>query len=74
VLLLAIQEWLTPDGRVIWHQGLEPDAVVALPPSVDLLLPLTEHGLTAEQVRDSGDAQLLRALELLGQPVDVQSP
>jgi len=74
VLLLAIQEWLTPDGRVIWHQGLAPDAIVVLPSGVDPLIPLTEHDLTAEQVRDSGDAQLLRALELLGQPMDVQSP
>jgi carboxyl-terminal processing protease len=74
VLLLAIQEWLTPDGRVIWHQGLTPDVVVALPSDVDPLLPLTERDLTAEQMRDSSDAQLLQALELLGQPVDMQSP
>jgi carboxyl-terminal processing protease len=74
VLLLAVQEWLTPDGRVIWHRGLDPDAAVTLPSGVDPLLPLTERGLTADQVRDSGDAQLLKALELLGQSVDVQSP
>ncbi|MCD6284808.1 MAG: S41 family peptidase [Anaerolineae bacterium] len=66
VLLLAIQEWLTPDGRVIWHQGLAPDVSVALPVGVAPLVPLAERGLTIEQVRDSGDAQLLRALELLG--------
>ena len=74
VLLLAVQEWLTPDGRVIWHQGLVPDAIDVLPAGVDPLVPLTEFGLTIEQVRDSGDTQLLRALELLGQPMDVQSP
>jgi carboxyl-terminal processing protease len=74
VLLLVIQEWLTSDGRVIWHQGPGPDVVVVLPAGVDPLIPLTERGLTIEQVRDSGDAQLLRALELLGQPIDAQSP
>jgi carboxyl-terminal processing protease len=74
VLLLAVEEWLTPKGRVIWHQGLDPDMVVTLPSGVDPLLPLTERDLTAEQVRDSGDAQLLQALELLGQPVGEQSP
>jgi carboxyl-terminal processing protease len=73
-LLLAIEEWLTLDGRVIWHQGLDPDVVVTLPSDVDLLLPLTERDLTAEQMRDSGDVQLLKALELLGQPVGAQSP
>ncbi|MCJ7739496.1 MAG: S41 family peptidase [Anaerolineae bacterium] len=72
VLLLAIQEWLTPDGRVIRHQGLAPDVSVALPADVAPLIPLTEGGLTIERVRDSGDTQLLRALELLGQPIDVQ--
>jgi carboxyl-terminal processing protease len=65
VLLLAVQEWLTPKGRVIWHQGLDPDITVALPSDAEPLLPLTERDLTAEQLRDSSDAQLLRALDLL---------
>jgi carboxyl-terminal processing protease len=65
VLLLAVEEWLTPKGRVIWHQGLDPDVTVALPSDAGPLLPLTERDLTAEQLRDSGDAQLLRALDLL---------
>jgi hypothetical protein len=35
-----------------------------------------EHlpGATIAHARDSGDAQLLRALELLVQPLDMQSP
>jgi carboxyl-terminal processing protease len=65
VLLLAVEEWLTPKGRVIWHQGLDPDVTVALPSDVEPLQPLTERDLTAAQLRDSGDAQLLRALDLL---------
>jgi carboxyl-terminal processing protease len=65
VLLLAVEEWLTPKGRVIWHQGLDPDVTVALPSDAEPLQPLTERDLTAAQLRDSGDAQLLRALDLL---------
>jgi carboxyl-terminal processing protease len=65
VLLLAIEEWLTPKGRVIWHQGLEPDVTVALPSDAEPLLPLTERDLTAEQLQASSDAQLSRALDLL---------
>ena len=65
VLLLATQEWLTPKGRVIWHQGLEPDTTVVLPSDAEPLSPLTERGLTVEQLQDSSDAQLLQALELL---------
>jgi carboxyl-terminal processing protease len=65
VLLLAVQEWLTPNGRVIWHQGLEPDVAVTLPSDAEPLIPRTERDLTAEQLRGSSDAQLLRALDLL---------
>jgi carboxyl-terminal processing protease len=66
-LLLATEEWLTPDGRLIWHQGIAPDVQVTLPQGTSPLLPQAEPGMTLEQVRNSGDAQLLRALELLKQ-------
>ena len=64
-LMLAVEEWLTPDGHVIWHHGITPDVVVPLPPEVTPLLPVTERKLTAEKLRESGDVQLLRALDLL---------
>jgi carboxyl-terminal processing protease len=63
--MLAIEEWLTPDGHVIWHHGITPDIVVSLPPEATPLLPVTERELTAEKLRESGDVQLLRALDLL---------
>jgi carboxyl-terminal processing protease len=65
-LMLATQEWLTPKGRQIWHKGLAPDVAVTLDPGKSILLPEEEQGLTAAQLQDSGDAQLLRAIELLG--------
>jgi carboxyl-terminal processing protease len=64
-VLLATEEWLTPNGRVIWHQGIEPDVTVALPADAEPLLPMAERDMTAEQLQTSGDAQLLRALDLL---------
>jgi carboxyl-terminal processing protease len=67
-LLLATEEWLTPKGRVIWHQGISPDVPVPLPQGTSPLLPETETGMTSEQLHNSGDAQLLRALELLAPP------
>ena len=66
-LMLAIEEWLTPDGHVIWHHGIMPDVAVSLPPEATPLSPLTEKELTAEKLRESGDVQLLRALDLLHQ-------
>jgi carboxyl-terminal processing protease len=71
-LLLATEEWLTPDGRVIWHQGIVPDVQVSLPQGTSPLLPQAEAGMTEDQVQNSGDAQLLRALQLLEQSIDQQ--
>ena len=67
-MLLAIEEWLTPAGRVIWHQGIVPDVEVALSPNVYPLLPLAEVGMTPDQLQAAGDEQVLRALELLVPP------
>ncbi len=64
VLLLAVEEWLTPKGRVIWQKGLAPDVEVALPADAGLLR-LRRRDISEEELRDSGDSQLLRALELL---------
>jgi carboxyl-terminal processing protease len=68
-LLLAIEEWLTPAGHAIWHKGITPNVVVALPAGVSPLFPAAERTMNVEQLRNSGDAQLLRALELLEQSV-----
>jgi carboxyl-terminal processing protease len=72
-LLLATEEWLTPRGRTIWHQGIAPDIQVTLAQGTSPLLPQAEEGMTREQVENSGDAQLLRALDLLAQAVAQRS-
>jgi carboxyl-terminal processing protease len=72
-LLLATEEWLTPKGRLIWHNGIVPDVQVTLSQGTSPLLPEAEAGMTSEQVQNSGDAQLLRALELLNQSAGRQS-
>jgi len=67
-LLLATQEWLTPDGHVIWHKGLSPDVTVALPTNVTPTFPEAEQDMTSAQLRASSDTQLLQALDLLTSP------
>jgi carboxyl-terminal processing protease len=67
-LLLAIDEWLTPAGHVIWHRGIMPNVVVSLAPDVTPLLPEREKGMTRAELRASDDEQLLRALDLQGEP------
>jgi len=57
-LLLAVEEWLTPNGHLIWHKGIAPDEIVALAPNE---LPVFPGGGT----RPGNDAQLARAVDLL---------
>lgn len=66
-LMLAVQEWLTPDKRSFWHRGIEPDVKVAMPPQTAPLRPLAERALTVKQLRESGDVQLLKAMEALSE-------
>ena len=67
-LLLAVKEWLTPAGHLIWHRGISPDVTVLLPPQVPPLFPAAEKGMTPAELWESKDEQLLRALDLLTQP------
>jgi carboxyl-terminal processing protease len=69
-LLLAIEEWLTPAGHLIWHKGISPDVFVPLPSEVSPLFPEAEKGMTTAELRESKDEQLLRALDLLTQPAN----
>jgi carboxyl-terminal processing protease len=66
-LVLAIQEWLTPAGKTIWHTGLTPETVIALPVAIGPLFPDEEqrNNMTLDQINASGDAQLIGALNSL---------
>ena len=67
-MLLAIAEWITPAGHVIWHKGVTPDEEVGLPVSVIPLYPDREKSMTQAQLKGSEDTQLLKALDLLEHP------
>jgi carboxyl-terminal processing protease len=69
-LLLAVQEWLTPDGSQIWHKGIPPNFVVSLPEGVAPLFPEEEQGLTLQQLKASRDTQLLKAQELVARQIE----
>jgi carboxyl-terminal processing protease len=68
-IMLAIEEWLTPAGRTIWHKGISPDINVSLPPDIDPLFLGTIKDITPTELRNSGDKQLLRALDLLAHSI-----
>jgi carboxyl-terminal processing protease len=64
-VVLAVQEWLTPAGKTIWHTGLIPDVTVPLATGVTPLIPVNKSGLSAAQLQDSSDQQLLQGLKML---------
>jgi carboxyl-terminal processing protease len=64
-LRVGTTEWLTPDGRRIWHEGIAPDEPVARPDEVDPLLPDDVRSMSPAQVDAMTDPQLARALELV---------
>jgi len=64
-LLLAVEEWLTPAGHVIWHRGITPNMPVALPAGASPVFPEALRDMDVKQLQASHDTQLLRALELL---------
>jgi carboxyl-terminal processing protease len=68
VLLVAVDEWLTPTGRVIWHKGIAPNTEVKLDLNVSPLTPDQEKTLDAAGLQASKDTQLLKALSLLQAP------
>lgn len=64
-LLLGTVQWLTPKGNLIRKQGISPDIEVELPADGVYLSPSQASELSPEQLQESGDSQLLRAIEEL---------
>jgi carboxyl-terminal processing protease len=64
-LLLAVEEWLTPKGHTIWHEGITPEFFVPLPEGVLPLFPEEQRGMTPRQVKEIKDPQLRQALDLI---------
>ncbi|MGZ9275705.1 MAG: S41 family peptidase [Candidatus Limnocylindrales bacterium] len=64
-LRVGTVEWLTPEGRRIWHEGIAPDVPVAFGDSDVPLTPDDVRELTAAAAGSIADPQLARALEVV---------
>jgi len=62
---LAVNEWLTPAGRSIWHKGVGPDVSVPLPAAAELVTPAALKGMSPGALEAGGDLQMKKALEVL---------
>ncbi len=64
-LRVGTVEWLTPDGRQIWHNGITPDVTVERASDVAPLDPDAVSKMTVAQVAKLTDPQLARALSVV---------
>jgi len=62
---VAFERWLTPDGQLIFGQGIKPTVEVAMPNTGRALEPQEIAQLTPDQIPTMEDAQLLKGLQLL---------
>ena len=65
-LLVGTTEWLTRDGHQIWKKGIVPDAVVAIPSAGRIVVPSEFAKLGASGITAAKDAQLQKAIQLVG--------
>jgi carboxyl-terminal processing protease len=63
-LRIGTVEWLTPKGRVIWHEGIAPDVVVERPADVAPVVPDDLRSMSAADTSRIADPQLKKAIEL----------
>jgi carboxyl-terminal processing protease len=64
---LAVYKWLTPNGREIWHKGIQPDPGldIALTEESMMAFPDPDHPWTLAAWKASTDRQLHKGLEVL---------
>ncbi len=62
---LGVEEWLTPSGRAIFPNGIQPDEEVDLADNTRPLEPDRIRTMSATDIAASGDEQFLRAMEVL---------
>lgn len=68
-VLLAVREWLTPDGRTIWHTGIKPTEMVKLKPGVMPVVPQILSSLSNKKIFHGKDKQFLAALRAVEKQV-----
>jgi carboxyl-terminal processing protease len=64
-LRIGTVEWLTPDGRRIWHEGITPDVAVERAADLFPTVPGDLEELAPGEVAGAVDPQLERAIEIV---------
>ena len=64
-LILGTEEFLLPNGKAIYHHGCLPDQAISLPQGATPITALAaqEQNITADQIQQSQDTQLQRAIQ-----------
>ena len=65
-LRVGTTQWLTPEGKQVRGVGITPDIDIELAPGAQALSPADAAALDEAELRNNPDAQLVKALEVLG--------
>jgi carboxyl-terminal processing protease len=68
-LRVGTVEWLTPNGRRIWHEGIVPDVLVERPDDVRPIVPDDLRTMTPADIATLTDPQVGRALTVVAAAV-----
>jgi len=66
-LRIGTVEWLTPNGRVIWHEGIAPEVEIQRPDGILPVVPDDLREPSPADVAGLADPQLVRAIELVAE-------
>ncbi|HTV39985.1 MAG TPA: S41 family peptidase [Candidatus Sulfotelmatobacter sp.] len=67
-MLLAVDEWLTPNGESFWHKGISPGIEIVQPQDARLM-PNDLATMTPEEFQSTDDKQMLQALDWVNQQI-----
>lgn len=72
IAVLGTALWLSSDGDQLWKEGVEPDLKVVLPTSVFPSRPADGPMATLEDLKDSGDSQLITGLRTIMEVIEAE--
>jgi carboxyl-terminal processing protease len=73
IAVIGTNFWLTPNGELAWHKGIEPDLEVALAPNGEVQSPTDDPRLSKAELEKTTDDQLKTAHQEVLAAVRAQS-
>jgi carboxyl-terminal processing protease len=73
IAVIGTNFWLTPNGELAWHKGIEPDLEISLAPESEIQSPSDDPRLSKAELEKTTDDQLKKAHQEVLAAVRAQS-